>query len=1710
MYSTNDAFQTKFTVLDLLSSWQFVAIQAIVFTALAIWLQKPTGTLTGHIALERPGFGIYTRDLTGRHVCAIAIGPRGPFEQERGVWIGKDGAFRIPQLPVGEYQVKVRAIGFETAYQNGIFVDDGRTTDANTVELAAVRPSVSVATDRRVFTTNEAPAFWVNATACASTTVKIFQKEVLDEAPKANLDRIAYIKENSETNQYGPYEQLAHRKYGEWYADNLIDWTKITPMHTFQRTFQKTFDQTLSAQFKFDKPLPPGEYWMCVDAISDEGVETEGRMTWFMVTNLGMIVMRAPEKTVVRAIDLTTLKPVKGATVKRCNWAEGKPATALTDADGFVTFPALTAPVKTKADSGSGEIHNADTTFIEGSIGAHKAYDDVTFWTADRERYNTYMYTERPVYRLGQTAYFKGIVREKGIEGNKTPKTMSLKATVYDPDNVAVWTGKLKTNDLGTFHGAVDIPESGHTGYYRIEIGFPDSTKTSETFEVAEYRKPEYLVEVKPETPRVVAGEKMRAKVHATYFFGGPVANAHVKYSVYVASDYSLRYALKPRPTHFAFFDDWDGNDYSGSYGGDFLCDGEAQTDASGDATVEFDSKTISVDPKQEPSTSEFQDKRYKIEAEVTDMSRLTVTSSTKETATAGDFELFVTPDSWIASVGQPIGVTFEAIDYNGKPVANHNINVAMARILYDNTTYTTRGEQSVADITIKTGATGIAHAILPCGSWPSDTFWLSGTAKDARGHTIFNATSVWVANDKFPYTANGADAESKPVSIKLDKPIYDLGETAKALITAPVHGNEHVQAIVSVQGLKLYNYQVVDMDATSKIVEIPIKKEYAPNAYVSLAIVDQKHQFYQEQQELRVSPRDSFLNISIETDKPKYHPRDTVQYTIKAIHNDGTPAANTELSLGVVDESIYSIRPEAASDIRKAFYYRRENQVVTSCSFPEDYSGGPDKNEAQPVVRKDFKDVAAWIPDLKTDENGIAKARVTLPDNLTTWRATVRGVDAKTDVGMASQKILCSQDLVLRIALPRFFSQGDEGLITAVVHNYSDINQNIALKLKTSDEFASKTKADQILNIAPQQAKRFSWTVDVKSAGSATISVAAIGQGASDAMEQKLPVIPFGIPAFAAKAGLMTVDQQTVTIPAGLAGDAVRSGAEFRMSIASSTLGPVLGNFGALIDYPYGCTEQTMSKLIPSVVAMQLHTRLGQPLTKQQLKIFDGAYDKSIEKLSGYHHNDGGWGWWENDESNIYLTALVVDGMKLLTEAGYKPDPSFIKDGLHYLHEKNQTLLTQLTDPLIERDWWIHERRTDLAKSVYTESEFKVHPNKKMTEMWLKSVDRMSPETLSYLALAYKNTGNDSMARIFYDRLILLANDSNEAMNWEHSSAMIKKMHAHDKYRTSYWFEDYSYRFTGVETTALALKCVLKMEPDNTDRIEKIKKWIMFQKDNNGWQNTKTTAEVFMVLLEDELLARQRGGSGNFTARITLGEKEIQEFVANANDLYASQREIKLPVPEKPTSLVIEKNGSGRLYYNTLMTYFRNMKRGDVVADKAIPEGLRIKRKFYRLVPVALSSSGSTHFRTEEIHDKRVKEGETILMKVLVEAPFQLPYIQVDAPLPSGGEVVEDPSEDASVDSTNASPDETGSKDANQISGNWGQAWWTHKDVLDDKIVFFGTDLPQGKSEFHALIRMELPGKVGVNPVRLIGSYTDKVRGYSNIDDLIVQEAGK
>lgn len=1664
-----------FSNKPVLFSWVFAILMVFVMVGVGLALETPVGSIGGKIAVQQPGFNLATYDIRKHKVYAMAVGPRSNSRMiERGVWVKNDGTFRIDHLPKGEYSLVVKAQGFETYNRSGIFVDEGQVSEPEkSITLHILEPSVNVAASTRVFTTKETPAFWLNATGADKTTVKLYRYEMKKIIMPGMQVGGQPMDISSALSIYKPSE-----------AQKKAMLAGLKPIETFKRTLKMDQEDWAREQFKLSNPLPKGDY-LAIAEVSNFQNHKDWNLLWFSVSDMGIIVKYSPDKAMVRAIDLNTLKPRTGVKVSLFSRVKGAASLGdmVTGADGMASVP-----IHDKANSMS--------LMAYGEQGEDHAYGGMEFWRGESDLYDTYFYTERPVYRLGQSVYFKGITRLLESNGFRNPQSsLALKVKVMDPDNEIVWEKSLKTNTHGTFNGVYDVPVEGKTGAYQVSIEYPDGAFSYGSFEVAQYRKPEYSVEVTPIEKRVTAGAKFKARIRAQYYFGAPVTNARVKYTVYAATDWETRYKLMPRPEYYGFYDDWAGSEGydDAGYAGDYITEGFAQTDENGEAVVEI--QTQAMKPSGEgPLGADMYDKRYKVEAEVTDLSRMSVIGSGYETVTAGDFALFVQPDSYIYKVNEPMDATVTAVDYDGKPVSGRTLQVKLMRWHWrdDGDSYLTETIEAPQEIV--TNAEGKARVRFQLkDSLPSDTYYIAVEAKDAGNHTVTGEGSVWIASKNYPYSVSDKAAQQEPFSVKLDKPVYQPGDTARVLISAPVTGAEGSEALVSIEGTKIHEVRLVPMDATAKLVEIPLKDAYAPNVYVTVTFVGKKHQFYNQSEVIRVSPESHFLRLAVTTDKEKYKPGEDVNYTIQATYPDGSPAADTEVSLGVVDESIYAIRPEAAGDIRKFFYHQFENWVVTACSFPEEYSGGPDKIE--PRVRKDFRDMAAWQPDLVTDENGIARTKVHLPDNLTTWRATVRAVSMATDVGSGIQKIIATQDLIVRLAMPRFYTEGDEGVLTAVVHNYTDKAQDVQLTMSVTPEFQMSLPAIQMLKVDPDKAGRFSWPVKVVQPGMSLVGIKAVGQTEGDAMELQRPVLPLGVQIFDSQNGIMTGDgSQIQEFPVKLPSGVNPKTAGMTLSLAASSIGPVLGNLATLIDYPYGCVEQTMSRLMPSVIAYRVHKALNVSLDAVSVKRFDKVYREALKKLYADQHGDGGWGWWANDSSNAYLTAYVMEGFNQLRQAGQFEIAKEATDrGKNWLKESRIAVVKQLTDPkLVASPYQQAEAWTDLAYMSYVLEFYGEKIPASAKKAFLSKAENLPAQGLAYMTLALREEGDTAGARTVYDLLLKQANRSGNsaaatAMDWSPTPAKSRRLLG----------GGYDYRFTDVETTALALRAVLAMEPENSDRLEAIKGWLLAQRDQSGWQNTKTTATVLRALLDEELNSR-KSGTTDMMVLISTASRQLGSFDFNPRTMYEAQKLITVPIEV----FNIKKDGPGRLYYQSLLSYWLPLQPGSTVPQKPLPDGLKIQRAFFRLHPTAMSSTGTIRFKSVPLEGNRVQAGETILMKVSVESPLALPYVLLTVPLPSGGEVV------AGDAKENLLEDTEGNDTDSPFQGDWGRVWWSHQEVLDDRVVFFSTNLPSGKRmDFYTMVRMEMPGKFVMNPARLEGMYTNRVRAISTVDGIRVLE---
>lgn len=1667
----------------------FVILLIGMLATVGIMLEQKVGSIFGRIALEQKGFGLSSYNIRQNKVYATATGPRftGNSQGEntqpaktitRGVWVNGDGTFQLDQLPVGEYSVRIRAPGFETEYIESVFVKEAETAKlTDPIKMRVLEPSISIASNMRVFTSKEPPHFWINATGASEARVKVYKKDFMGIV-KSQLLQKEEVQVGADCSLYVTYNSKFHNP---WAGEN--------PLWESKHELVANYTDQASSHFKMDKPLEYGDYFVIGEATDYSGTKHCASVSWFTVSDLGLIVKQAPEQTLVRAINLTNMAPVSGVNVDIMTNAEGNLTNitkAKTAANGVVMINLPEGAV------GDGNL------LVMGTLANQKALAGSGYWSGGAKDTSTYFYTDRPVYRLGQTVNFKGLARKNSTHGfiNKG-KGQTVSISIEDPNNEPLTTLDLKTTAHGTFNGSYNIPAEGKTGGYQIKITYDDDSTSYQSFEVVQYRKPEYQVEIVPGTARVAAGDKVKAKVRATYYFGAPVSNAAIKFSVYSNPDSSIRYSLEPRPEYYEYFDDWTEDNYREDdydYGGLFVAEGHAVTNKDGEAELEFTAPAHAVVDTSPYSLWDYNERNLKIHADVTDISRMTVSSDKSVLATAGDFTLFVTPKKYVVTPNESMESDILALDYDGKPVANQTINVRLSRWPYDHAKHETKPEQTFAKQVVTTNEKGMATVSFKVeGAWPSDTFYVLAETNDKKGHKIVYGNSFWVSNSSEPYTQSEQDL----FKVVADKKVYKPGETAKIMISGPFTGKEKCEALVTVEGMRIFDYKIVPVNNNAAMVEVPIKDEHAPNIFFGCNIVTAKKQMFEKEVMLMVSPDNHFVDLKVSTDKEKYKPGETVTYKIKATKTNGTPAPNMELSMGVVDESIYAIRGDATQDIRKFFYYKRANNVQSFCSFPEQYSGGPDKIE--PRMRKNFKDTAAWLPNLLTDKNGEVTTKVLLPDNLTTWRATVRGISSQTDIGSATQKILVTQDIIARLALPRFFTAGDQGEITGIVHNYSGKDQSVKLTLVSNGQFDFKEPLTQTLNVPKDGVGRFIWNCTAKKNGNAVLQLKAICSTGGDALEKSLPINAFAVKMFKTITGILTDETPKVTLPFEMPANA--SDPNITVSLAASSIGQIKGGFSSLIDYPYGCTEQTTSKLMPSIVAFQMHQKLGVPLDAADLKRFEVVKKLALARLKDYQHSDGAWGWWKEDTSDVSLTCYVLEALKLMRDSGNLSDADYkqmTEPALKWLGTSMQVLHQQLSDPKLVKDYMARQRTCDMARAAYVMSLYKQKPKAEVLA-WLAKMagdqtPLYTPEPLSYLVLAFDNFGEKAKSATLYERLMTLANVTDATTDWEHTPAMLKKIKIGDGDGAGYSY-DYTYRYTGVESTALALRACLAADPGNSNRLEAVKSWLLIHRDKDGWANTKTTAEVLLAFLKDALLNPPSLGYQSASVQVILGEAMKDTATFGPQDLFKQEKSFVYNANQKVS---LNKEGSGKLYYNSFLTYLRNLTPTDNIAGESQPKGLKIQREFMRLEPAATTSDGILHLKSVPVKGD-LKAGELLLMKVSIETPISLPYVIVESPLPSGAEVVENRGmEDAAEEDSNTQA---------AVQGDWGTPWWTHQDVLDDKMVFFGTSVPAGKSQFHTLLRMELPGKVNLRPVQLEGMYTNLIKGYSQPGSLSIKD---
>ncbi len=318
--------------------------------------------------------------------------------------------------------------------------------------------------------------------------------------------------------------------------------------------------------------------------------------------------------------------------------------------------------------------------------------------------------------------------------------------------------------------------------------------------------------------------------------------------------------------------------------------------------------------------------------------------------------------------------------------------------------------------------------------------------------------------------------------------------------------------------------------------------------------------------------------------------------------------------------------------------------------------------------TRSNFSEVWHYAAHVVTGNDGRATLRLPAPDSLTRWRIIARAITREGQVGQAQSSVLTRQDVMLRLAAPRFYTSGDEGSVATILRNELDGEATFDVELQLEGAAGGGTKK---FTLAPGMEQRVEWPLTVTAShGQVRMSASARSPQGADALELNVPVVPFGIERLAARSGVVAGDWSAeFTLP----DDAIPGSAELALHVAPAGIEAVEQALPRLADYPYGCVEQTMSRFVPAVAASSALKRLklSNPALERDLPAMVQA---GLQRLYAFQHDDGGWGWWENDATDEAMTAYVVLGLATAREAGFLVDERTLQSGLFALRNMKTT----------------------------------------------------------------------------------------------------------------------------------------------------------------------------------------------------------------------------------------------------------------------------------------------------------------------------------------------------------------------------------------------------------------------------------------------------
>jgi uncharacterized protein YfaS (alpha-2-macroglobulin family) len=545
--------------------------------------------------------------------------------------------------------------------------------------------------------------------------------------------------------------------------------------------------------------------------------------------------------------------------------------------------------------------------------------------------------------------------------------------------------------------------------------------------------------------------------------------------------------------------------------------------------------------------------------------------------------------------------------------------------------------------------------------------------------------------------------------------------------------------------------------------------------------------------------------------------------------------------------------------------------------------------------VRSDLKDAAYWNPSVQTDLDGNANVSFKLPDNLTTWVLAGVAATNKTEVGQSLAEIITTKDVIVQPILPYILRVDDRMVVSGLVQNFTDQDRTFDVELLF--DAGDVSNPIQEVNIKSKESAQIFWGVLPNQANEeAKFEISAVSKDQDeigDVLEKSIPVREFGFWETESFAGIGNIEY-FAKIPDTTKKDSV----SIELSTSLNLVNTVPDNFKYLLSYPYGCMEQTVSRLIPLIINREnpgLFYKYTENIdTEDMIK-------EGLKRIQAHQKINGGWSWWHGNSAEPGISVYIFEHLIRLEKTGF---------------DVNDSLLNSA------RQYFINLDNSHISNQVFKNYALTLDDQYDGPKLDLINIEHLSYDAsiLSMAVMAnvrngYTNANTNGLNKLLDNKI-----EDRGDVHWDSLTG--------------------SYRSSNDATTALAFRAILEADGP-MDIADQIILYFSRNRNKHYWSNTYATAVITEALIEYEEKILDRNNSINRYVVTIDGEEFYRGAISNDN----KSEQIDIPVDkikEEGSLIKVQQEDNNSIFHTIIIKGFDSDKNAE-----AKDNGISIKRKY-------------------------------------------------------------------------------------------------------------------------------------------------------------------